>query len=162
MKKRIWLSLLSSLFLFIGFAPKAQAQTLIDIGLRGGYEVEQQSPVIGMEARVNSLSLPFIFNPSFDYYLSSEDPGDVDFQFDLDALFPFGNNNQVFTPYAGGGFSLQYSSDDASEDNTDFGFNGVGGALFNIEGSLRPFVQARVTIAGSTYTNVTGGILLQL
>ena len=162
MKKRIWLSLLFGFFLFIGYAPKAQAQTLIDIGPRGGYEVEQQSPVIGLEARVNSLSLPFIFTPSFDYYLSSEDPDDVDFQFNVDALFPFGNNNQVFAPYAGGGFSLQYSSDEASENSTEFGFNGIGGALFNIGGSLRPFVQARVTIAGSTYANVTGGILLKL
>ena len=162
MKKRIWISLLFGLFLLIGYPSKAQAQTLIDIGPRGGYEVEQQSPIVGLGVRINSLSLPFIFNPSFDYYLNSENPEDADFQFNLDALFPFGNNNQVFAPYAGAGFALQYSSDDASENSTDFGFNGVGGALFNIEGSLRPFVQARVTIAGATYTNVTGGILLKL
>lgn len=138
---------------------QASAQTIVELGLRGGYEVEQSSAIAGAEVRVNSLSLPFIFNPSVDYYISSESADDVDLQADLDALIPFGPANQVFTPYAGGGFSLQYVADDPEDDNTDFGFNGVGGAVFNIQGTLRPYVQARVTFTKNTYTNVTGGIL---
>lgn len=149
-------------FVLIGLALPARGQTVVDIAPRGGYEIEQESITVGGELRVHSLSLPFIFTPSFDFYLDGEEPNDVDFQIDINALVPFGLNNRVFTPYAGGGFSVQFFNDEQANDNSDLGFNGVGGATFNPQGRLRPFVQGRVTFTRHTLVNVTGGLLINV
>lgn len=161
MKSKIGFILCTGLIL-LGVTLPVRAQTMVDVAPRGGYDIQQESITVGAEGRIHSLSLPFIFTPSFDFYLDAEEPNDVDYQIDVNALIPFGLNNQIFTPYAGGGFSVQFFNDERADDNSDFGFNGVGGAVFNPQGRLRPFVQGRVTFTRRTLATVTGGLLINL
>ncbi len=170
MKKLTILSAVTALFLLVN-VPQARAQATIDLGVRGSYDVDNyQSPAIGAGLRISTIALPIVINPTFDYYFLDEDElgGLSFFQVTLNALFGFGLQNQVFTPYAGGGLSIsRYSVDDGvvlgfDADDTVLGLNLVGGAEFGL-GALTPFVQAQFVVGGDQPpASITAGLLFSL
>jgi hypothetical protein len=88
------------------------------------------------------------------------------FTIDLNALYEFGVDNEVFTPYAGGGIGITRVSIDENlpfrEDETDVGLNVVGGARFPLE-SVEPFVQLNALVGGDyDRLGITGGLLISL
>jgi len=94
----------------IAIVPPAKAQTDILIGPRLGLPLGDMSDLqatlfIGAGARIVTESLPVVLNPSFDFYLfdSHEGADQTGFALDLNALYDFEIENEVFKPYAGGG-----------------------------------------------------------
>ena len=163
MKKRTTTTtLLVLLFLAFGIQT-ATAQIGIRVGPRVGYEIDDLNDLfVGADVRLDVATLPVIINPAFDYYLT--DGFDL-FQLSANALYTFGINNAVFTPYAGAGVGITRVSVDSEfgdASNTDVGLNIIGGAEFGF-GGLRPFVQAQLTLDGeSDLTTIAGGLLFSL
>lgn len=160
------LGLLTLLALFLTAAPAAQAQTTFEIGPRVGYEIDDLEELfIGADVRIMVAGLPVVINPTFDYYLV--DVGSL-LQLSGNALYTFGINNQVFTPYAGAGVGItRFSFDDEDiPDNidtstTEFGLNVIGGATFSL-GNLKPFAQAQLTFGDAELVTLGGGVLFSL
>ena len=147
-----------------GTAHEARAQ--FQLGARGGYDLETDDALIGVEARfgLNNPALPLIIAPAFDYYFLDIDDASF-YELDLNVLYPFGINNQTFTPYAGAGLGvgfLSFDDGDESETDTDLGLNLVGGAVFGF-GGIRPFAQARLKLGGDMeLATLHGGVLFIL
>lgn len=157
---RTW-TLLTVLGLFALAAAPANAQTLIEVGPRVGYEIDDLEEVyVGADVRVGLPTLPVKINPVFDYYFSD---GASVWQIDVNALYEFGIDNQAFTPYAGAGVALVGVNPDSDfvDSSTEPGFNIVGGAVFGF-GQLRPFVNARITLGDFDTTTLGGGVLFTL
>lgn len=159
------------LLLALSAAPNdARAQAVIEVGPRVGYEIDDfEALTIGADVRVSTVTLPFQVNGTFDYYFADELAGtDLNvFQITGNALYEFGINNQLFTPYAGPGLSItRVSFDSALPDDSDFsasdtdlGLNLVGGAEFGVR-NLKAFAQASFVVGGSFEpVNITGGVL---
>jgi opacity protein-like surface antigen len=128
---------------------------------------------IGADVRFNAGDLPVQFNTAFDYYFTDDsnilgqEVGVNVFTLDFNAVYMFGIENQVFTPYAGGGLGLAFVSPEDvqgvdTEGDTELGLNIVGGAEFPLE-SVTPFVQLQLTIGGDAErTGIQGGVLFNL
>jgi opacity protein-like surface antigen len=165
MKKRTTTTtLLVLLFLAFGIQT-ATAQIGIRIGPRVGYEIDDLNDLfVGADVRLDVATLPVIINPTLDYYFVDADNVNL-FQLSINALYTFGINNAVFTPYAGAGVGITRVSVDSEfgdASNTDVGLNIVGGAEFGF-GNLRPFVQAQLTLDGENdLTTIAGGLLFSL
>lgn len=177
MKSTTTISLFASFLLLASFQ-SSFAQTSIAIGPRASFYTESLGLAVGAEGRIAIASLPVLIVPSFDYFI---DPGaeglDFDdsgvdysvFQVSIDALYEFGIDNQVFTPYAAAGITITRSSVDiegfgglgGSLGGTDTGLNIVGGANFEA-GSLKPFAQLQINIGDGTAIGVTGGLLFSI
>ncbi len=159
----------------VALAPSAFAQ--FDLGVRAGFDIEAEDPFVGVEARIALPvgNLPLMLQPSFDYFITGDGGdgiGGVGFdynvyQIDVNVLYPFGVNNESFTPYAGVGLGITYWSFDysglgvnADDSETDIGLNIVGGAMFG-SGNLRPFAQARFMLGGGELFSLMGGVLFR-
>lgn len=154
----------------------AEAQTNVELGPRLVIPAGDVADLggnlgIGADARISSASLPVVLNPSFDLYFTDDFNG-VDQSFyaiDLNALYEFGVDNEVFTPYAGGGLAITNWSVDINDgpgitdpSTTEVGLNIVGGARFLL-GRVAPFAQLNATVGGDLERlGITGGILFQL
>lgn len=159
------LSRVSAVLIFaLVFPLEAEAQTQFELGPRLGIDAGDIEEVfIGADARISSPVLPVTVNPTFDYYFT---PDNLTFwALSGNALYPFGVNNQRFTPYAGAGLGLYRRSVDLqtqSVSNTDLGLNLLFGLEFPLE-SVRPFVEAQYTpvFADDSYNlfTVKGGLL---
>lgn len=158
-----------AVLLLLAATPEAQAQ-VIDLGVRGSYEVDDiESPALGADLRISTIGLPVVINPAFDYYFLDEDDfGDASFfQFTVNALYEFGYENRLFTPYAGPGLSIsRYSADEdlvgGDVDNTDLGINLLAGARFGL-GSLTPFIQAQFALGGDIEpAAISAGLLFRV
>lgn len=140
----------------IGLATSARAQTDVKIGPRVGIPVGEVSDIggnffFGADARFGTEALPVMPNVSFDYYAGFED---WLYAVDLNALYEFGVDNAAFTPYTGGGLGITRSGD-----NTEIGFNLLGGVRFMLD-PVEPFVQVNTTLGGDlSRTGVAVGIL---
>lgn len=151
----------------------ADAQVGFTIGPRlsldVGDDIDPNSSTFaaGADVRVSSVALPFIINPTYDFYFLDDDGGDVNFStLNINALFPFGINNQVFTPYSGLGVGFAFTS---ANDNTttDTGINIVTGAQFDLL-PLQPFVELGYSVYFTDGDNnlnafgIRGGLLFGL
>ena len=145
---------------------ESQAQAAIDVGIRGGGDLgDVEGLFVGGEVRVSTFALPVIIAPGINYYFVEEG---TFLQFDANALYEFGVDNQVFTPYAGAGVGVSYANevlvddDDGSADfydETDIGANILFG-LFLGTGQLRPYAQVRTKLFGSiNVTTASAGVL---
>ena len=164
--KKIALLAALALALF-GTAQTASAQ--FDIGAHVGYNLDavgtdgdEGQAFVGASARFYPGVLPVAISPAVDVYFVE----DVTFlQFDLNGLYEIGRGTTTaFTPYVGAGLGLIYTNvdiGDESESNTETGLNLLAGATFELP-RLRPFAQARMTIADGTAVSVTGGVLFRL
>jgi hypothetical protein len=155
--KRLGLAVIT-LLLFAGLSQTASAQVDVSVGPRLGIDAGDVEEVfLGADVRIQSPAVPVIINPTFDYYFT-DDPLTF-WGLSANALFPFGVNNQVFTPYAGAGLGIFRSSIDDQEINggelgsitvegestTDIGLNLIFGAQFLTGGPVAPFVEAHYT-----------------
>lgn len=160
MRKPTLFSLLFAAFL-IATPQQTKAQASVEVGPRIGIDVgDIEEFFIGADARISVTGLPVKINPTFDYYFV--DFGSY-FALSGNALYPLGVENEVFTPYAGGGIGLFRADPDVGGSATDPGINIVGGAEF-IGTNFRPFVQAQISIVFSDPDNtslfgITGGLL---
>ena len=173
MKKLLLLPILAALFLLMP-AQEAQAQTAFQLGPRLTLDVGDISDAfggdfaIGADVRVDPASFPVKGSGAFDFYFADDDV--TVFTVDLNVVYPFGIENEVFTPYAGGGIGITRVSIDIdtgfgtfSGDDTDIGLNLVGGAEFNLESNVTPFAQAQFTVGGDVDRfGITGGVLFSL
>lgn len=164
MKRTTALCLL--LLLTAALSSQAHAQQ-VEIGPRLLYDFgDLEEMAVGADLRVGMPAFPVLFNAAFDYYLVDDGrfaERNV-YQINLNALYEFGVDNRVFTPYAGVGlgltrFSQETAAGDASE--TETGFNVLGGAVFGF-GSLRPFFQFQATLGDTEVSTVGGGLLFSL
>jgi len=164
-------------FLFTGLSQTASAQVDVSVGPRLGIDVGDVEEVfLGADVRIQSPAVPVIINPTFDYYFT-DDPLTF-WGLSANALFPFGVNNQAFTPYAGAGLGIFRSSLDdqqidggefgtitvEGESTTDVGINLIFGAQFLTGGPIAPFVEAHYTPIFADPENVNlfgirGGLL---
>lgn len=142
--------------------PVDEANAQFQLGIRGGYDLDVDEALIGAEARfgLNNPSFPLIIAPAFDYFFT-DDVGGRERSFyalDLNLLYPFGINNQTFTPYAGAGLGIGLGD----LVDTDLGVNLLGGATFGF-GNIRPYVQARLKFgADRDLASLQGGVLFSL
>lgn len=170
--------LAASLILGLGLLipTSVEAQTSFEIGPRLGIPVGDVSDrggslFLGADARISGQALPVVLNPSVDFYLvddvSGTSAGQSVFAVDMNALYEFGVENQVFTPYAGGGVGITRFSADTEvsglgSETTEVGLNIVGGARFPL-GNLEPFAQLNATLGGDLERfGITGGLLFSL
>jgi len=156
--KRLTLLVALALAVFVAVpTPNAHAQASLELGPRVGVPIGDYSAdfvedaglestfFIGGEARIASVALPFDVAVTGDFYLT-DPPDGIDtsvFLLGADAIFPFGVNNQVFTPYLAVGPRLSFNTveiGDADESSTDFGLGARFGAKFSL-GSASPFVE---------------------
>lgn len=164
MKKLITLSSLAILLLF-SQPLDSHAQAAIDVGIRGGGDLgDVQELFVGAEVRVSTFVLPVIIAPGVNYYFVEEG---TYLQFDANALYEFGIDNQVFTPYAGAGVGVTYAGDVVHgegddlfiADGTDIGLNILFG-LYLGTGQLRPYAQVRTKLFGDyNVTTAAAGVL---
>ncbi len=159
------IALLAGMIAVLGMgAGQAQAQNSIEIGPRIGIDLgDVEELFVGADLRFSTPALPIKINPGFDYYMVD---GDVSlWTIDVNALYEFGVNNQMFTPYVGAGFVYSRASVDTGTDllgdvsDSEVGLGIVGGATFSA-GSLKPFVQAKFKLGGDTDLFSVGGGLL--
>jgi len=155
------LSRLSVVLLLAVMLPTAaSAQSQLTVGPRLGIDAGDIEEVfIGADVRISSPALPVTVNPTFDFYFT---PDNTTFWgLSANALYPFGANNQQFTPYSGAGLGL-YRLDTSGGDATDLGLNLLFGIEFPL-GSLRPFAEVQYTpvFADDSYNlfTVKGGLL---
>lgn len=162
------LSRLSVVLLLALILPlEAEAQSQFKVGPRLGIDAGDIEEVfIGADARISSPALPVTVNPTFDFYFTPENT--TFWSLSGNALYPFGVNNQSFTPYAGAGLGLYRQSVDTqvgSVSSTDLGLNLLFGLEFPLQ-TVRPFVEAQFTpvFADDSYNlfTVKGGILFSL
>ncbi len=154
----------------------ASAQlTNVAIGPRAGYDFDWESLFIGVDARAGFGTLPVSFSVTGDYFFLDDyasfgvDASQSLFKITANAIYEFGIDNQVFTPYAGAGLAISrwsvdvdtggFGNFDASD--TSVGLNLLGGAYFG-SGSLRPFAQLYLTTGDGSTIGVTGGVLFAL
>ena len=146
-------------------APTAHAQVTFLIGPRGGIDFGndfQNDFMVGGDARISAFPLPVIINPAVDYILADAPDVNSALHLDLNALLPFGINNQLFTPYTGLGLGITRVNREVTDSDTDAGLNIVGGAVFGFAG-FRPFLQARIKLLGDfELFSVQGGLLFGL
>lgn len=153
----------------------AQAQTTFQVGPRIGIDFGDIEEVfIGADARITTESLPVIMNPAFDFYFTPEN-----FTFwglSVNGFYPFGSNNEVFTPYAGAGLGIYRFSFEGQSvggiafgggGSTDIGLNLLFGAQFITGSTFVPFIEAQyspVFTEGVTTTlfGIKGGLLFNL
>ena len=147
-----------ALALFVAVpAQTTHAQASIELGPRVGVPLGDYSAdfvedaglestfFIGGEARISSIALPFDVAVTGDFYLTDPPEGSDTSVFLLgaDAIFPFGIDNQVFTPYLAVGPRLSFNTYEfagADESSTDFGLGARFGAKFGF-GGVTPFVE---------------------
>lgn len=153
----------------------ADAQVGFTIGPRlsldVGDDIDPNSSTFaaGADVRVSSVALPFIINPTYDFYfLDDQNGADVHrSMLNVNALFPFGINNQVFTPYSGLGVGFLFASVGDNDTTTDAGINIVTGAQFDLL-PLKPFVELGYSIYFTDGDNnlnafgIRGGLLFGL
>lgn len=150
------------LFLAFSVPTEARGQTNVMVGPRIGLDAgDIEEPFIGADVRIGLPASPITINPTFDYYFT-DDPLTY-WALSANALYRFGVDNQVFTPYSGAGLGIYRSSVDGSGGSSDLGVNVLFGAEFSL-GSLRPFLEAQyspVFSDGNTTSlfNVKGGLL---
>lgn len=148
----------------------ARAQVDVSVGPRLGVPVGDLSDdagadvFLGGEARITAPALPVTVKPSLDIYFGDDDVSI--FTIDLNAVYTIGIDNQVFTPYAGGGIGITSVDIDRGPggrgDETELGLNLTGGARFLIE-PVQPFVELNATIGGDfDRLGITGGVLYNL
>ncbi len=141
---------------FAGTSALAQVQ----IGIQGGYSPdtfnhdgpERGAYLIGGQVRFGLEGLPLIINPSFDYYFNDVENLQT-WQFDVDALIPFGHpRRSSFIPYFGAGLGVTRVTVDhpvigrfIAREQTSYGLNLLGGAVIG-QGPIRMFAQARYTM----------------
>lgn len=116
---------------------------------------------LGGALRIGSPSFPLRGSGAFDVYLSEENAST--FTVDLNAHIPFDVARQ-YTPYFGAGLGItRVSGLEGDGSTTDLGLNVVGGAEVDLQGVLRPFVQAQLTL-GDMYDRIgfTGGLLFDI
>jgi opacity protein-like surface antigen len=151
-----------AMLMLIGSTKSADAQAF-EIGPRIGYEVDAWDALsVGADARLAMGALPVRVNPYFDYYLT-DDIGNRStslVQLGLNALYEFGVANQAFTPYAGAGLAVTRWNNGITTD-TNPGLNLIFGSKFGF-GSVRPFVQADITVGDRDFFNVRGGVLFPM
>lgn len=159
------LTLLTLGLLLSAYAPASSAQpTTVMLNPHGGYSVSEQAPFAGADFRVADASLPFVYHLAFDYYIEPQDAerDAPTYQFDVDSYIPFFTYDPNWTPYLGGGFSMQRTEPPDEDPNIDWGLNGTAGIVLNPTGTVQPFAQARVTLAQETTVDVMGGLLIVL
>ena len=155
-------------------APEALAQAQFKIGPRVTYDIDRfDAFAVGGDVRLSSVALPVDLKGSFDYFFnvdsgSSSIPDVKVWQADVNAIYSFFFDNQLFTPYAGAGVGITRVNNevdgdviDIDESTTKAGLNVLGGAVFGF-GGLRPFVEARVTFGDFDSAALTGGLLFSL
>lgn len=149
-------------FLAVSLPTEANGQTQISAGPRVGIDAgDIEEPFVGADVRVRLPTSPVTINPTFDFYFT-DDPLTF-WSLSTNALYRFGTQNQVFTPYSGAGLGLYRRSIDGAGSSTDLGVNAIFGAEFSV-GALRPFLEAQyspVFSEGSTTSlaSVKGGLL---
>lgn len=157
-------ALVAVLFLFVGIS-NSQAQAVIEVGPRAGFDVggDIEELFIGADGRIGLASLPVLINPAFDFYFTEENL--TVFQISGNALYEFGVDNQAFTPYAGAGigftrvsFDTEFEGFGFDSSSTETGINIIGGAEFET-GSLKPYVQAQITLGDVDLFTIGGGLL---
>lgn len=154
MKHLAILLLLAGALIFGARVSSAQHQ----IGLNVGYNLDAEEWFAGGQFRFMPAGLPIRINPSVETYFISNL---TMLQFDVNAIYPFGADNVVFTPYAGGGLGLSYAKVSNFPANTDAALNLVAGANFGM-GRMQPFTEARIAIGDGTTVSVRGGLLIGL
>ncbi len=175
MKKRALVSFVFALLMIAAGPSTSHGQISFEIGPHIGVDAGDASDLggdffAGADARIGAAVLPFIINPSVDYYflddatLSGESIDRSLYTIDLNALYEFGPNTVVFTPYAGVGVGItNFSADteiaDIETDDTSIGANFIAGARFHL-GVIKPFVQAKINVGGDYQLfGVMGGLL---
>ena len=163
--KRLTVAATLAVALVLALPTTANAQASIEFGPRVGLPVGDYSSdiadqgyasnfLVGGELRISSVALPFGVAVTGDYYVT-DPPNSVDtsvFLLGADALFPFGVNNQLFTPYLGVGPRLSVNSVESTsggitveENATNFGLGARFGAKFGV-GGISPFVEAEYNV----------------
>lgn len=167
--------LIVALFLAIAIPSEAQNQsfseeeTNFQIGPRVGMDIgDIEEPFAGIDARITTLRLPVVINPTFDYYFVGE--GRTLWSLSGNALYPFGAEDRSFTFYGGAGlgiyrFSVEGDVPDAPfrEGTTDVGANFLIGTMATAD-PFAPFAEFGYTAVFSegntTLFGVKGGILI--
>ncbi|WP_176521672.1 outer membrane beta-barrel protein [Longimonas halophila] len=145
---RVFCTAALALLCMLALPTTADAQVGFTVGPRLsldiGDDLEEGSTTFaaGADVRISSVALPFIINPTYDFYfLDDENGADINFStLNVNALFPFGVSNQVFTPYTGVGLGFSFLAQGPADTVTDAGINIVTGAQFDLL-PLKPFVE---------------------
>ena len=151
--------------LFLAQPATAQIANL-QVAPRIGYDIagDVEEAFVGGEVRFGLGELPVLLNGVFDYYFA-EDPLTF-FQISANALYYFGIDNEMFTPYAGAGLSINRISVDidtggfgaVDASSNEIGVNLIGGAVLEMPG-LRPFAQLQYTTSDFDLGTITVGVL---
>lgn len=169
--------LIVALFLTLSIPLEAQSQSFSEteegtaflIGPRVGMDIgDIEDPFAGIDARITSMQLPVVINPTFDYYFIGE--GRTFWSLSGNLLYPFGAEDRSFSFYGGAGlgiyrFSVEGNVPDAAfrEGTTDVGANFMLGTMIAAN-TFTPFAELQYTTIFSegspTLFGVKGGILI--
>lgn len=169
--------LLTGLMLVVSIPADAQrsttveeTQTYFQIGPHVGMDLgDLQEPYVGIDARITSSRLPFVINPTYDYYFIGEN--DSFWALSGNLLYLFGDPLHSYRLYGGVGLGFyRYSTARANVDNpfrdgsTDVGGNILFGVLIPTV-TFSPFAEVEYTTIFSnqspTFYELKAGILIE-
>lgn len=154
------LGLLLTLVLGLGLLPAdATAQTHVEIGPRVGFDVANvEELLVGVDARIGHEDLDIEVQSALDVFLP-ENGSFTLLSANLLYLVPL--DDPRFVPYAGAGAGFSFY-DRNGQNQSDAGFNLIGGFRFPSESAFTPFVQTQVTLGEVDLIAISGGLLLRL
>lgn len=126
------------------------------VGINAGYNLDAEEFFAGGQVRLAPPVLPIILNPSVETYFIDNF---TRLQIDLNALYPFGVRNTMFTPYSGAGLGIDYTKPEGGDGNTNAGLNLLFGAEWGM-GRLQPFTEARLHVDREVEVALRGGLLI--
>lgn len=150
--------------------PVEEPQTVFQIGPNIGMDLgDLQEPYVGIDARIASARLPFVINPTYDYYFIGEEQ--TFWSLGGNLLYLFGDPLQTYRLYGGVGLGLfRYSTERADVDTpfregtTDVGGNFLFGVLIPSV-TFSPFAEVQYSTIFSnespTFYELKAGILIQ-
>lgn len=150
--------------------PVEETPTLFQIGPHVGIDLgDLQEPYVGIDARIASPQIPFVINPTYDYYFVSEE--DSFWSLAGNLLYLFGDPADSYRLYGGVGLGIfRFSTERANVDSpfregsTDIGGNVLFGVIIPA-GTFSPFAEVEYSSIFSnespTFYELKGGILIQ-
>lgn len=150
MRQTLQVTSITVILVCVLLSSAAEAVVGIQPGVRGGIYEDGDNWFLGVDVKTKVAMIAV--NPNFEWIFV--DHGNS-FTLNLDGLFtvlPI----PLMDPYVGAGIGTFYIDPDGGDSKSDFAFNLIAGASFNVP--LKPYVQIKYIITDNNTFVLAGGV----